>query len=173
MHLNGLKLCLSMWLVMQQNTSSENETEVAPEDKTTPPRHGRLLLLSLSRLQSSIDGSSGPPDTKLCMIEATDTSAILDVKWSNDIHGDNPSFGVVDAAGDLSVWELKEAANPDDVSSPPRCHLWNRLSLGSDCLVLSLDWSNQVHHGYVNASWHKLWDDDNYVIWKFLTWKVS
>ena len=72
-------------------------------------------------------------------IQAVDTNAILDMKWS---HGQKDVLAVADAKGHISIYHTT------DETIPLRCA--NDYQNGkNNVLCLSLDWNNRVDKAYV------------------------
>ena len=91
-------------------------------------RLGRLLTYTLEL------GSC--TSTVLQQHQQEDVAAILDMKWCHNSLDGTAVLGVVDSAGELSLWHLEQ---PDD--GKVQCIQANKLSAGKDRLALSLDWA--------------------------------
>ncbi|KAF9964959.1 Diphthine methyltransferase [Mortierella alpina] len=111
-----------------QDDTDDDEEEV----KTEKPmlRLGRLLLYDI---QGDNDDSLNLKNTA-CI----ETAAILDMKWSHQLINGNPTLGVADASGDLSLYQFKTEGNDLEIVTKYTTNTENKLAL-------SLDWSNRVH----------------------------
>ncbi|KAG0375814.1 Diphthine methyltransferase [Mortierella sp. AD032] len=110
------------------DTDSSDDDEPVKVDKPML-RLGRLLVYA-------VEGETD--DTlKLNNLERIETAAILDMKWSHQLINGNPTLGVADASGDLSLYQLKSAGNDLEIVTKYQTNTSNKLAL-------SLDWSNRV-----------------------------
>ncbi|KAG0001985.1 Diphthine methyltransferase [Entomortierella chlamydospora] len=130
-----------------QSNDSDGDDE---ESKTEKPmlRLGRLLVYQLSGSikvgyqspcahddeitdQSTISGMSRK-DTA-CI----ETAAILDMKWSHQLINGNPTLGVADASGDLTLYQFRDHQENLELVAKYQTNTEKKLAL-------SLDWSNRV-----------------------------
>ncbi|KAF9277146.1 Diphthine methyltransferase [Linnemannia elongata] len=115
-------------------TATDSDTDSSDDDepvKVEKPmlRLGRLLVYA-------VEGESD--DTyKLNNLERIETAAILDMKWSHQLIHGNPTLGVADASGDLSLYQFKSAGNDLEIVTKYQTNYSSKLAL-------SLDWSNRV-----------------------------
>ncbi|KAF9984871.1 Diphthine methyltransferase [Mortierella antarctica] len=110
-----------------QEDSDDDEEEVKAEKPML--RLGRLLVYDV---QGDKDDSLDLKNTA-CI----ETAAILDMKWSHQLINGNPTLGVADASGDLSLYQFKTEGNDLEIVTKYTTNTENRLAL-------SLDWSNRV-----------------------------
>ncbi|KAF9134886.1 Diphthine methyltransferase [Mortierella sp. 14UC] len=110
------------------DTDSSDDDEPVKVDKPML-RLGRLLVYA-------VEGET--EDTlKLNNLERIETAAILDMKWSHQLINGNPTLGLADASGDLSLYQFKSAGNDLEIVTKYQTNTSSKLAL-------SLDWSNRV-----------------------------
>ncbi|KAI8603809.1 WD40-repeat-containing domain protein [Dissophora ornata] len=110
------------------NSSADDDDEEVKVEKPML-RLGRLLVYD-------VEGSSDD-SRKLTNTACIETAAILDMKWSHQTINGNPTLGVADASGDLSLYQFKTAGNDLEVVAKYQTNTEKKLAL-------SLDWSNRV-----------------------------
>ncbi|KAF9082705.1 Diphthine methyltransferase [Mortierella sp. AD031] len=123
---------------------SEDEPAPAPPESTgdtdsdddEPAKVDKPMLRLGRLLVYAVEGETD--DTlKLTNLERIETAAILDMKWSHQLINGNPTLGVADASGDLSLYQFKSAGNDLEIVTKFQTNTSNKLAL-------SLDWSNRV-----------------------------
>ncbi|KAI7827666.1 WD40-repeat-containing domain protein [Gamsiella multidivaricata] len=110
----------------------DDDDDEAVEAKTEKPmlRLGRLLVYDIE---------GGNDDSRqLKSTACTETAAILDMKWSHQLVNGNPTLGVADASGALSLYQFKSGGNDLEIITKYQTNTEKKLAL-------SLDWSNRVH----------------------------
>ncbi|KAG0282499.1 Diphthine methyltransferase [Linnemannia gamsii] len=110
------------------DTDSSDDDEPTKVDKPML-RLGRLLVYAVE--------SEGDDTYKLNNSERIETAAILDMKWSHQLINGNPTLGVADASGDLSLYQFKSTGTDLEIVTKYQTN-------SSSKLALSLDWSNRV-----------------------------
>ncbi len=65
------------------------------------------------------------------------------MKWSYVPIADKPLLAVANASGELQLYDFEEGQT--DLIVPSKV---SRVSLGEECLALSLDWSNAKNQRY-------------------------
>ncbi|KAF9565939.1 Diphthine methyltransferase [Mortierella alpina] len=113
---------------VQDDSDGDDDEEVKVEKPML--RLGRLLIYDI---QGDKDNS---PDLK--NTACIETAAILDMKWSHQLINGNPTLGVADASGDLSLYQFKTEGNDLEIVTKYTTNTEKRLAL-------SLDWSNRIH----------------------------
>jgi hypothetical protein len=101
-------------------------------------RKGRLDVYSFKSSSFKDDSPS------LLRTHQTEMSAILDIKWSHSKQVPHPQFAVVDADGELSMWQL-HTEEIDSGDNGFKAKKLQNVSVGLDRLALSLDWSNRIN----------------------------
>ncbi|XP_017301825.1 diphthine methyltransferase isoform X1 [Diaphorina citri] len=117
----------------QLNETQDSDTSKEPAgcDK----RKGTLILFSLNQSEESIE-----------RIRTVDTPAILDIKWCHRRVQDKIVFAVVNAIGQLIVYELvSPAENTLDLNIRELCSHQLDQGEANEILALSLDWSSRMH----------------------------
>ncbi|KAF9195152.1 Diphthine methyltransferase [Haplosporangium sp. Z 767] len=110
------------------NSNSDDDEENIKVEKPML-RLGRLLVYDVQ--------GQGDDSLKLKNTACIETAAILDMKWSHQLLNGNPTLGVADASGDLSLYQFKTSGNDLELITKYKTNTENKLAL-------SLDWSNRV-----------------------------
>ncbi|KAF9437736.1 Diphthine methyltransferase [Entomortierella beljakovae] len=110
----------------KDTSDSDSDDEEVKTDKPML-RLGRLLVYNVQDVDDT---------HKLQNTARIETAAILDMKWSHQLIGGNPTLGVADASGDLSLYRLSESQDLELVTK--------YQTNTEKKLALSLDWSNRV-----------------------------
>ncbi|KAI8376475.1 WD repeat-containing protein 85-like protein [Radiomyces spectabilis] len=97
------------------------------DDNDTKVRRGKLYLFT-------VDSNA---DTSLTQQQTLITPAILDMKWSHALIGDQPTLGVVDSVGGLQLYSFNT-----EKRLAPIYHL--QVTEDTQILALSLDWASRV-----------------------------
>ncbi|KAJ3322057.1 hypothetical protein HDV06_003658 [Boothiomyces sp. JEL0866] len=74
-------------------------------------------------------------DDEFTNVFSQNTSAILDMKWSFQLIGNNPSLAIVTATGDTSIYQMDLSGKASE---------YQTLNNGKDVLNLAVDWKNRL-----------------------------
>jgi hypothetical protein len=85
------------------------------------------------------------------IIYMTDMPGVLDIKWSPDLVGDSPVFGLVNSIGAAELYVIDQREGVGGGSTNIEVTKLTGVNLGENVLGLSLDWANRITKRYVES----------------------
>lgn len=84
-------------------------------------------------------------------IYMSDMPGVLDIKWSPDLVGDRPVFGLVNSVGAAELYVIDQREGVGGGSTNTEVTKLAGVNLGENVLGLSLDWANRITKRYVES----------------------
>ncbi|KAJ8318899.1 hypothetical protein KUTeg_003990 [Tegillarca granosa] len=131
---------LDLHVSLKQDDDSQNATDTDnASGGSSQKRIGRLYVY---RVQQQNDCPQLELQTSL------ETAGLLDIKWCPSLFNGYPVFGLVSSSGQLQIYKL-ERTNSDDLHISLLCE---KSVSDTECLGLSLDWSNRLDKSCVQIT---------------------
>ncbi|XP_061169058.1 diphthine methyltransferase-like [Saccostrea echinata] len=130
---HDILLCGTYQLDESQEMKQSNSDEAKKMNNQT--RHGNVQVYKLNTTDES---------NSLTKTSAIEMPGVLDIKWSPDLDGENPVFGLVNSVGTAELYVMNHRDEMGGGSTATEITKLAGVTLGENVLGLSLDWANRI-----------------------------